>query len=388
MPRARPLLLLVVNVDWFFVSHRLPVAMAALQAGYEVHIATAITTHRESLEALGLAVHPLGLHRSDASLAGAWRLFVELLGLFRRLRPDLVHLVTIKPVLFGGIAARMAGVGGVVAAVSGLGFVFLAQGWRARARRFTVASLYRWALGGSNLKVIFQNPDDRDSLVRLTCLPAGKVEMIRGSGVDLSVYVPSPAPQGRPVILMAARLLADKGTREFVEAARLLKARGSEARFVLAGAADPSNPSSIPDEEIGRWRREGIVELPGHQDDMAPTIAAASVVVLPSYREGLPKILIEAAACGRAVVTTDVPGCRDAIEPGATGLLVPPGDAAALADAVERLIQDPRLREAMGRAARLLAEREFAIESVCRRHLDIYGTLLAASAAGGKTGGA
>lgn len=387
-PRARPLLLLVVNVDWFFMSHRLPVALAALEAGYEVHVATALTTHRASMEAQGLVVHPLGLHRSDASPAGAWRLFRELRALFRQLRPDLVHLVTIKPVVFGGIAARLAGVNAVVAAVSGLGFVFVAKGWRAAARRLAVATLYRWALGGNNLKIIFQNPDDRDSLLRLTGLPAGKVEMIRGSGVDLAAYAPSPMPPGRPVVLMAARLLADKGAREFVEAARLLKGRGSDARFVLAGAPDPSNPSSIPDEEIQQWRADGAVELPGHQEAMVPVLSAASIVVLPSYREGLPKVLIEAAACGRPVVTTDVPGCRDAIEAGTTGLLVPPGDARALADTVEQLIAQPARLEAMGSAGRRLAEQEFGVETVCRRHLAIYGTLLAAHAPGGQTGGA
>ena len=219
---------------------------------------------------------------------------------------------------------------------------------------------------------MFQNRNDRDAFVKLGIITAAQSTIIRGSGVDLAEFAPLPESATTPVVVMAARLLVDKGVREFVEAARLLRARGASARFQLAGEVDPGNSASIHDAELAVWRKQGIVELLGQRHDIAQVFAAATMVVLPSYREGLPKVLIEAAACGRAVVTTDVPGCRDAIEPGQTGLLVPPRDARALADAIERLVADRELRVRFGQMGRALAEREFDVRSVVEAHLAIY----------------
>lgn len=369
-------LMFVVNVDWFFLSHRLPIALEAQRQGYQVHIATGITDRLNELQSHGLVVHPLGLNRSSAGLGNAWGTMVQLWRVFRAVRPDVVHLVTIKPVLLGGLMARLASVPAVVAAVSGLGFVFLARGANAVGRRGLVGVLYRVALGHHNLKVVFQNPDDRDSLAKLAHLPNGKVEMIRGSGVDLRQYTHTPLPQGVPVVVMAARLLADKGVHEFVKAARLLKQQGLSARFCLVGAGDPANPTSLSEAELSEWANEGVVELWGHRADMPQVLMAASVVVLPSYREGLPKVLLEAAACGRPVVTTDVPGCRDAIECGVTGLLVPVRDVAKLAEAIRELIVDRERRIAMGNAGRLLAERAFDVIQVVAKHMTIYQQLI------------
>jgi glycosyltransferase involved in cell wall biosynthesis len=370
-------LMFVVNVDWFFLSHRLPIALEALRQGYQVHIATGLTDKLDELQRHGLVVHPLGLDRSSAGLGNAWRTMVELWNVFRAVRPDVVHLVTIKPVLLGGLVARLAGVPAVVAAVSGLGFVFMAHGAKAAVRRWLVGGLYRVALGHHNLKVIFQNPDDRASLSKLAHLPDSKVEMIRGSGVDLIQYSHTPLPLGVPVVLLAARLLADKGVREFVHAAQLLKQKGVSARFCLVGSIDPANPASLTDAELTQWAGEGVVELWGQRSDMPRVLAAAQVVVLPSYYgEGLPKVLIEAAACGRAVVTTDHPGCRDAIDPGVTGLLVPVRNAEALADALKGLINDPARCQAMGNAGRALAERAFDVRHVVAAHLRIYEELI------------
>lgn len=369
-------LMFVVNVDWFFLSHRLPIALEAQRQGYQVHIATGLTDRLNELQSHGLVVHPLGLNRSSAGLGNAWGTMVQLWRVFRAVRPDVVHLVTIKPVLLGGLMARLASVPAVVAAVSGLGFVFLARGANAVGRRGLVGVLYRVALGHHNLKVVFQNPDDRDSLAKLAHLPNGKVEMIRGSGVDLRQYTHTPLPQGVPVVVMAARLLADKGVHEFVKAARLLKQQGLSARFCLVGAGDPANPTSLSEAELSEWANEGVVELWGHRADMPQVLMAASVVVLPSYREGLPKVLLEAAACGRPVVTTDVPGCRDAIECGVTGLLVPVRDVAKLAEAIRELIVDRERCMAMGNAGRLLAERAFDVIQVVAKHMTIYQQLI------------
>ena len=370
-------LLFVVNVDWFFLSHRLPIALEAQRLGYEVHIATGLTDKLDELQRHGLVVHPLALDRSSAGVGNAWRTMVELWRVFRAVRPDVVHLVTINPVLLGGLMARLAGVPAVVAAVSGLGFVFVARGVKAKGRRLLVGLLYRLALGHRNLKVIFQNPDDRASLAKVMHLPANKVAMIRGSGVDLAQYVHSSIPSGVPVVVLAARLLVDKGVREFVQAARLLKQRGVSVRFCLVGTVDPANPTSLTDAELAQWVSEGVVEVWGHRSDMPQVLAVAQIVVLPSYYgEGLPKVLIEAAACGRAVVTTDHPGCRDAIDPGVTGVLVPVRNAAALAEAIEGLLTDPVRCQAMGNAGRALAERAFDVRQVVAAHLRIYQELI------------
>jgi len=374
------ILLFVVNVDWFFLSHRLPIALEAMRQGYQVHIATGLTDKLNELQRNGLVVHPLVLDRSSAGLGNTWRTMVQLLQIFRAVQPDVVHLVTIKPVLLGGLVARLAGVPAVVAAVSGLGFVFVAKGVKASARRWLVGGLYRLALGHSNLRVIFQNPNDRASLVRLAHLPDRKVAMIRGSGVDLTQYGVMPMPLGMPVVLLAARLLADKGVLEFVQAARLLKQRGCKARFVLVGTVDTANPTSFTYADVSGWVDDGVVEWWGHRTDMPQVLATAQVVVLPSYYgEGLPKVLIEAAACGRVVITTDHPGCCDAIDPGVTGVLVPVRNAVALADAIEILINDPLRCQVMGDAGRALAEKAFDVRQVVVAHLQIYRELMGKS---------
>lgn len=370
-------LMFVVNVDWFFLSHRLPIALEAQRQGYQVHIATGLTDKLDELQRHGLVVHQLALDRSSASLGNAWRTMAQLWKVFRAVRPDVVHLVTIKPVLLGGLLARLAGVPAVVVAVSGLGFVFIANGAKAVVRRWLVGGLYRMALGHRNLVVIFQNPDDRANLAKLAHLLDSKVEMIRGSGVDLAQYDHTSLPSGVPVVLLAARLLADKGVREFVQAARLLIQKGISARFCLVGSVDLANPTSLSNVELAQWVEDGVVELWGHRSDMPQVLSTAYLVVLPSYYgEGLPKVLIEAAACGRAVVTTDHPGCRDAIDPGVTGVLVPVRNASALAQAINELLNEPERCQAMGNAGRALAERAFDVRQVVDAHLRIYQELI------------
>jgi glycosyltransferase involved in cell wall biosynthesis len=225
--------------------------------------------------------------------------------------------------------------------------------------------------------VIFQNSEDRDTLLGFGALRPAQAVMIRGSGVDLARYVCTPEPPASPpIVVMASRLLYDKGVREFVEAARLLRGTGIDARFLLAGDPDFGNPAAVSAADLTRWRDEGVVECIGHCGDMPGLFAGAHLVVLPSYREGLPKVLVEAAACGRAVVTTDVAGCRDAVVPGETGMLVQPRNVRALVDAIAGLLANPDERQRMGAAARRLAEREFAVERIVDEHMQVYGELL------------
>jgi len=364
-------ILFVVNVDWFFLSHRLPLAQAAQKAGFEVHLATTLTDRAAELQAHGFIVHPLRMDRRSASPMAAAKLLWALLRLMRSVRPAVVHLVTVKPVLLGGLAARLAGVPKVIAAISGLGFIFTATGAGAALRRRVVSAMYRVAVARKSVTVIFQNEDDQHTLQQFAGISPAQCVLVRGSGVDLEQWQATPLPPCPPVVLMASRLLRDKGVVEFVEAARILKGYRS-ARFVLVGDPDDGNPTSLHKQDLQAWGEEGVIEWWGRRDDMPAVLASAHIVVLPSYREGLPKGLIEAAASGRAVITTDVPGCRDAIEPGVSGLLVNVRDAQSLADGIKALLDHPQRIEAMGLQGRYLAEQAFDIKEVVARHLRLY----------------
>ncbi|QQZ37597.1 glycosyltransferase family 4 protein [Pseudomonas sp. SK2] len=373
--RKAPVLLIVVNEPSFFLSHRLPIAEEARMQGYQVHIATQSGAAVAEIEALGFRHHMLPLSRSGKNPLSEVRAVFALWCLCWRIRPSILHLVTIKPVLYGGVVARLSPVKGVLAAISGLGFVFMASGRKATILRQVISVFYRFALGKNNLKVVFQNPDDKEALKALGAITEEKSIIIRGSGVSLSQYKAHPEPMGIPVITLAARLLRDKGVVEFVEAARFLKQQGLSAKFQLIGEPDPGNPTSISLDQLQKWTEEGVVTYLGYQSDIATAFCNSHIVVLPSYREGLPKVLVEAAACGRAVVTTDVPGCRDAVVPGITGLLVPVRDVYSLADAIKSLVDDPQRRIEMGVAGRAFAEHVFAIEGIVAQHLEIYRTL-------------
>ena len=365
-------LLYIVNVDWFFISHRLPIALAAQQEGYEVHVACNFTDKAEYLKGLGFTLHQIDLSRSGTGIFSEISAFQGIFSMLRKVRPDIVHLVTIKPVIYGGIASRLLKIKQRVASISGLGYIFIARGIRASLLRFAVSLLYRFALRTPSTKVIFQNPDDKQLLLNQGIIEPSQVVMIRGSGVNLSQYTVAPEPTGTPLVMLVARLLFDKGVLEFVEAARQLKVQNRNIRMVLVGDTDDGNPKSVSTADIAGWVREGIVEHWGYQKDINATMALANVIVLPSYREGLPKSLIEAAACGRAVITTDVPGCRDAITPDETGLLVPVKNASAIADAVIELVDNDSMRIQMGQASRQLAEQAFDINAVIATHLKLY----------------
>lgn len=369
------ILLYVVNTPEFFLSHRLPLALAARDAGFCVHVATGGGAAASRISELGFTHHQFPLSRSGRNpfleLGSLWALY----RLMKAVTPDLVHLVTIKPVLYGGVAARLAGVRSIVAAISGLGTVFVARENGCSWLPFIVKRLYRLALAHRKIRVIFQNMDDLSLLVNSGAVAFENAVLVEGSGVDLADYPVCPEPEGVPVVTFAARLLKDKGVMEFAQAAQILQARGCNARFLLAGLPDTGNLTSATEEDVAQWRQQGLLEPLGHTSDIVGLFAKSNIVVLPSYREGLPKVLIEAAACARAVVTTDVPGCRSAITPGVTGVLVPVRDASALADAVQALIDNPVRRREMGAAGRVLAENKYAIEKVVNAHMAVYREL-------------
>ncbi|CAH0208735.1 glycosyltransferase family 4 protein [Pseudomonas brassicacearum] len=373
------ILLIVVNDPRYFLSHRLPIAKAAQGKGYEVHVASIASPVSGKVTEEGFIYHTIKLERGGINPFLEFYAMICFVRLLWRLRPTLLHLVTTKPVLYGGVAARLAPVGGVVSAIAGMGSVFIGRDLRSKVLSFVLKSMYRIALGSNNLRAIFQNPCDCALVMKMSGLDADKTVLIRGSGVRLASYPILPEPIGTITVTFAGRLLRDKGVYEFIKAAQLVKLRQKDVIFQLVGDLDEGNPTSLSNAEIETLTAEGDVRVLGYQSDLAKVFSGSHIVVLPSYREGLPKVLIEAAACARAVVTSDVPGCRDAIIAGETGLLVPVKDAEALAVAIEKLISNAELRREMGLAGRKWAEREFTIENVVKVHLDIYKALEAES---------
>ena len=370
-------LLFVVNVDWFFVSHRLPIAIEAIKQGYEVHIASAITDKLELLEDTGLTVHPLNLSRSSKGVFSVFSEFREIYSVIRDVNPNLVHLISIKPVLLGGIAARLNRIPAVVSAVSGLGFIFIRKGLISKFFRYLVSIMYRLCFGHKNQCIIFQNLDDQLKLTKLTKISENKTALIHGSGVDLSIFNYSTASvTDKPVVMLASRLLEDKGVREFMQAAKLVKKSFKSVRFVLVGEPDYKYPLSIQHEELEQWKKDGIVEIWGYRSDMNIVLSMANIFVLPSYREGFSKVLSEASAIGRVIITTNVPGCRDVVEDGVTGILIPERNTEILASKISYLIDNPFLCEEMGRAGRKKAEKMFDVKQVISQHMAIYKKLL------------
>lgn len=372
-----PRLLFAINQAAFFVSHFLHLAEGARDAGFEVAVAAPPGPGEETIKAAGLTFYPLHLNRKSANVLQEVKTLLSLLQVYRAVKPDLVHQFSIKPVLYGGIVARWTRLPAVVNTITGLGFVFIASGFKARLRRAVVTWAYRNALRLQNVRVIFENPDDRQLFFDNRLLQADHAVLIRGAGVDTTTFAYTPEPlAGAPLVVLAARMLWDKGVGEFVNAAEQLRAAGVNARFVLVGGADPGNPKSIAPSQLEQWQREGAVEWWGERRDIAAIFASANIVCLPSYREGLPKVLLEAAACGRAIVTTDVSGCREVVRHGENGLLVPAREAAPLAAALRQLIADPALRGKMGLAGRERAVAEFSATDVLRRTLAVYRELL------------
>lgn len=375
----KPRLMFVVTEDWYFVSHRLGLAMAAVRAGYEVAVATRVGREADTLAASSLTIIPLA-QMSRGSSSNPWReicAIAELFRVYRAWRPDIVHHVAFKPVIYGGIAASLAGVRFRVHALAGLGYLFNSPSVRARLFRVLAQPMLALVLHGRSSRLILQNPDDMSALSSSGVLSGVNVRLIRGAGVDTEHFAALPLPPGRPLVVMASRMLWSKGVGDFVAIACGLRAAGVDARFALVGKSDAGNPAAVPEHQLEEWGRSGDVEWWGHREDMPQVFGAAAVVCLPStYGEGVPKTLIEAASCGRPVVAYDVPGCREVVRNGHNGFLVPPGDVAAFAAAVRQLLDDAALRAAMGGRAREMAIAEFSDAIVYAATLDVYLELL------------
>ncbi len=371
-------ILLFANTEWYLYNFRRSLATVLREAGYEVVLVSPPGPYGERLRALGFRWLPAPMKRRSLNPLHELALLVWLYRLFRREQVDLVHGFTIKCAVYGSLIARLARIPGRVNAVTGMGYVFISSQLTARLLRPAVRTLLRLALGGRGARLILQNPDDVALFQSARLVDAATIRQIPGSGVDCTRFIPSGVRiAGEPLrVLLAARLLWDKGVAEYVAAARTLHGRGRSIRFLLAGNPDPGNPAAIPEATVRAWVDEGLVEWLGHVDDMPALLAVVDVVVLPSYREGLPKTLIEAAACGLPLITTDAPGCREVVTPEMDGLLIPVGDAEALARAIARLHEDPALAARLGAAARAKALAQFDERIVIERTLAVYRELL------------
>ena len=367
-------ILFVVNADWFFLSHRLPIAKKAIEEGYDVHLLTEITTKRKEIEKYGIFVQDIKFKRGSTSIRKNLDLFIKILKTFKSINPDLIHLVTIKPVIIGGIAAHFLRKSTkIVISISGLGFIFIERGFKAFVRKIIIIFFYKLVFINKNIKVILQNKTDLRNICKFTNLVKEKTTLIEGSGVNLNIFKFSEITKNEPIVLFPARLLSSKGIYEYIEAAKNLR---NSARFVIVGKHDSEARKCINLNQLKTIERQGIIEYWGESNDMPKIFQMSTIVVLPSYREGMPKSLLEAAASGRAVVTTDVPGCRDAIIDGITGILVQPQNSVELTNGIKKLLRNPKLLNSMGRNGRKLAENKFDINKVVEKHLEIYKNLL------------
>jgi glycosyltransferase involved in cell wall biosynthesis len=375
MVQTRPVLVYLVTEDWYFLSHRLPMAREAQRAGYDVHVITHVNKGAAAIEAEGFRLHSLVWRRGSINPVAFFSNIRAVRRHYRAINPNLVHHVALQPTIVGSLAA--AGLSPIrLNALAGLGFAFTSSTLKARLVRPVLRTLLRHVLGHPRAAVLVQNPDDRAAVQSLR-VATEHIFVIPGSGVDIDTLTPLPEPAGPVTVAFVGRLLDDKGVRSLVKAKAILASRGHPVRLVIAGDPDPANPVSIPPQEIAEWGQRPGLELLGHVADIREVWKAAHIAVLPSRREGLPKSLLEAAACGRPIVATDVPGCREIARPGVNALLVPPDDAEALADAIGRLAGDAELRRTFGEAGRRLVESAFSSETVGEQVVALYDRFVA-----------
>jgi glycosyltransferase involved in cell wall biosynthesis len=377
-PQNERTVLFVDNQVNDFLKDRIIFARTIQKAGFEVHVAVPLESGWEDISRQGICVHTIQLRRKSTRLIDELRCYLSLLILYERLRPILVHHLSLKPTLYGGIAARATGIPAVVSTLTGLGHLFSTHTVKTRILRSIVAKGLRLSFGHQCHTVIVQNPEDLNRLVTSCKLRYDRAVLIKGSGVDLSLFKPMPQAEGLPVVLMGARLLWAKGVSEFVAASRALRVLGIQARFILAGEPDTGHPSAIPVSTLRQWHDAGDVEWVGWRHDLPALIAQSHIVCLPSsYGEGLPRILLEAAASGRAIVATDCPGSREIVRHGENGLLVPIGDTNALTKALKQLIENASLRLAMGiRGREIAAASASSLDDVIEANLTVYRSVL------------
>jgi glycosyltransferase involved in cell wall biosynthesis len=370
-------LIYLLTEDWFFASHFQTRALAARKAGWRVILVARESEAANAIRAAGIEVIPVDFSRRRLNPLAELLFTLKLARLYRLIKPDLVHHIALKPIVIGGVAARLAGVTAIVNAPVGLGFVFSSGKLLAKILKPAVSFGLRLTLTPPGAKAIFENPDDLEALAKAGLVRRAAAVLIRGAGVDIEQFAPSPEPPPPVRILLVARMIREKGIADFAEAARILH---GQAEFILVGAPDPGNLDSLTEAELNAWQAAGLVKWLGPRRDIAALLAGAHIACQPStYREGLPKSALEAAASGKPLVATDIPGCREAVVDGETGFLVPPRNPAKLAEALQKLIRDPDLRQRFGAAGRRRVEQYFSDAIICAQTLLVYEALVSGS---------
>ena len=377
----RKKLLYFVSEDWYFCSHRSALALAALDEGYDVYVLTRVNDHAQRISESGLTLIPIIIERHGRNILQDLKLLYEIIKIYRYIKPDLVHQVAMKPILYGTIAALFARSTKVVNAFPGLGYVFISRRLTDRILRFLLINIFKCLFMIRSVSIIVQNRDNADFFISKNVCKKERLALIRGSGVDLKEYAQSGAVDDVPIILFASRLLWQKGIADFVTAAALVRAHHTQVRFVIVGGLDKNNPNSVPATTLQEWVQSGSVEWWGYQADMPRILSRSKMVLLPSfYGEGVPKILIEAAACGKPLITTDRPGCREIVIHNLNGFLVAPHDPAAIAERIGQLLEDEALCKQMGEEGRRRVAAAFSIDKVNAETLSVYAELLGAAA--------
>lgn len=374
MTAPRKILLVINHIDWFW-SHRLPLAKGAQQAGYNVHVAVTGAAKDANLAPQGFTGHELPATDSGAHAIALLQAILRLISLIGTEKPGIVHAITLKYAFITGLAARFHPRTRVVHTIAGLGYLFSGEGLKPRLLRTLVGPFLKLALGSSRTSLIFQNPDDMRLMITRGFARAEQCHLILGSGVDLNEFMPAPPPAAQPpIVLMPTRLVRDKGVAVFIEAARMLQQKGIAARFQIAGGVSKSNPLALSEEEMHELLKGSPVEWLGKVSDMPGLLAGAALIAYPSYYgEGIPKVLLEAAAMAKPIVTTDHPGCREVVVDGENGLLVPVRDAKALANAIQSILQNPQRMDAMGRESLRRAQTMFDVNLIVQQTLNVYG---------------
>lgn len=369
-------ILYIITEDWFFHSHFLDRAKYVAASGGKVGIATRFSVHEKELTELGFELFPINFSRRGLNPITEFVTALRIREIVRRFEPDIVHNIALKPVVTGTFGAWLSRQKIVVNALVGMGYIFTSTDARASVVKPLLSRILKLLLRSKSVHVVIENPDDMNSLVGDGFITQDKITLIRGAGVDLNAFPFRPEAPGPVVVTLVSRVLRDKGVIEFIEAASQLRTEFPDMVFQIVGEPDSGNPSAIQQSEIDSWQALPNVNYLGRRSDIAEILIYSHIVCLPSYREGLPKSLLEALSCGRPIVASDVPGCREVCEDGVNGLLVPVRDSIALSKAIRKLVVSPELRQMMGQAGRMRAESEFSSEIVCAQTLALYRRLM------------
>lgn len=371
-------ILFIVSEDWYFVSHRFNLAKEAISKGYEVSLLTNVNSHKNEIESAGINLLPWSLQRNSFNPIKEIRSIIQIISAINFIQPSLVHSVALKPILYSSIASKFSCVKSIVFAFAGLGYLFTSNKFLIKIGRLPVVISLRLLLNNDNSNFIFQNQDDIDIFLTLKIAKESNINLIPGSGVDTNRFFPDfqKVRDSVPIIILPARLLWDKGIGDFVKAAKILRDKDFNARFVLVGQFDPHNPANIPQSKIDEWVRNKIIEYWGFQENMPKILNQSTIVCLPSYREGFPKVLLEAASCSKPIIATDVPGCRQAVHHNKNGLLVPLRNPKVLAGSIEKMVNDKDLCEKMGEAGLKRVHSELSQEIISKKTFSIWEKII------------